>query len=242
MLIRVGNVEAELKVAAVMSTPRLGFTDNFFCVASALAPHGISPIKVTGAFWGQCLQRAMEQVVDNNDVILTVDYDTVFNAKTVEALLALLMHSGYDAIAPLQTKREANAVMFALPGSSTDEKTTVDQEFFSKVVQPVETAHFGLTFLRTSALKKMRKPWFVASANERGEYDGGHVDEDIGFWKQWRAVGNTLGIATHVSVGHAELMVTWPSRSVDTGKVQQHTTEYWNSGQKAPKEAWGQVS
>ena len=78
MLIRVGNVEAEIKVAAVMSTPRLGFTDNFFCVSSALAPHGISPIKVTGAFWGQCLQRAMEQVVDTHDVILTIDYDTVF--------------------------------------------------------------------------------------------------------------------------------------------------------------------
>lgn len=242
MLIRVGNVEAELKVAAVMSTPRLGFTDNFFCVSSALAPHGISPIKVTGAYWGQCLQRAMEQVIDAHDVILTIDYDTVFNAKTVEALLALLMHSGYDAIAPLQTKREANAVMFALPGNSSDEKTTVDGDFFSKVVQPVETAHFGLTFLRTAALKKMKKPWFIARANEDGEWTGGHVDEDIAFWKSWAACGNKLGLATHVSVGHAELMVTWPSRTVDGGKVQQHTTEYWSNGQKAPDNAWGQVN
>lgn len=242
MLVRVGNVEAELKVAAVMSTPRLGFTDNFFCVSSALAPHGISPIKVTGAFWGQCLQRAMEQVIDDNDVILTVDYDTVFNAKTVEALLALLLHSGYDAIAPLQTKREANAVMFALAGSETDDRTTVDGDFFKKVVQPVETAHFGLTFLRTAALKKMKKPWFLARANEDGEWTGGHTDEDIAFWKGWAACGNKLGLATHVSVGHAELMVTWPSRTAADGKVQQHTTEYWNGGQKAPEAAWGQVN
>jgi hypothetical protein len=242
MLMRVGNVEAEIKVAAVMSTPRLGFTDNFFCVSSALAPHGISPIKVTGAFWGQCLQRAMEQVIDSHDVILTVDYDTVFNAKTVEALLTLLMHSGFDAIAPLQTKREANAVMFALAGSDADERTTVDGDFFSKVVQPVETAHFGLTFLRTAALKKMKKPWFIARANDQGEWNGGHTDEDIAFWKSWAACGNTLGLATHVSVGHAELMVTWPSRSVDGGKVQQHTTEYWTNSQKAPENAWGQVN
>ena len=241
MLIRVGNVEAEIKVAAVMSTPRLGFTDNFFCVSSALAPHGISPIKVTGAFWGQCLQRAMEQVIDDNDVILTIDYDTVFNAKTVEALLALLLHSGYDAIAPLQTKREANAVMFALAGNDVDEKTTVDGDFFNKVVQPVETAHFGLTFLRTAALKRMKKPWFIAKANADGEWSGGHTDEDIGFWKSWSACGNKLGLATHVSVGHAELMVTWPSRTTEGGKVQQHTTEYWNGGQKAPEDAWGQV-
>ena len=242
MLVRVGNVEAELKVAAVMSTPRLGFTDNFFCVSSALAPHGISPTKVTGAFWGQCLQRAMEQVIDDNDVILTIDYDTVFNSKTVEALLALLLHSGYDAIAPLQTKREANAVMFALAGNSPDEKTTVDGEFFKKVVQPVETAHFGLTFLRTAALKKMKKPWFLAKANADGEWTGGHVDEDIAFWKSWAACGNKLGLATHVSVGHAELMVTWPSRTAAEGKVQQHTTEYWNGGQKAPEAAWGHVN
>jgi hypothetical protein len=242
MLVRVGNVEAELKVAAVMSTPRLGFTDNFFCVSSALAPHGISPIKVTGAFWGQCLQRAMETVVDTHDVILTIDYDTVFNSKTVEALLALLLHSGYDAIAPLQTKREANAVMFALAGSDVDEKTTVDGDFFQKVVQPVETAHFGLTFLRTAGLKKMKKPWFLAKANADGEFTGGHTDEDIGFWKSWAACGNKLGLATHVSVGHAELMVTWPSRTAADGKVQQHTTEYWNGGQKAPEAAWGQVN
>lgn len=242
MLLRIGNCEAEIKVAAVMSTPRLGFTDNFFCVSSALAPHGISPIKVTGAFWGQCLTRAMEQVVDTHDVILTVDYDTVFSAKTVEALLALLMHSGYDAIAPLQTKREANAVMFALKGVDPAEKTSVDRTFFEQVVQPVDTAHFGLTFLRTSALKKMKKPWFLARPSENGDWDGTHVDEDLSFWKSWAACGNTLGIATNVSVGHAELMVTWPSRTLESGKVQQHTTEYWSNGQKAPKDAWGHVS
>lgn len=242
MLLRIGNVEAEIRVAAVMSTPRLGFTDNYFCTMSALAPHGISPTKVTGAFWGQCLQRAIETVIDKSDVILTIDYDTVFNAKTVEGLLALLMHSGYDAIAPLQTKRETGSVMFALPGGDVESKTSVDGSFFDKVVQPVSTAHFGLTFLRTSALKKVPKPWFLGQANEDGEFSGGHVDEDIYFWRQWEKAGNTLGVATHISVGHAELMITWPSRTDPAGKVQQHTTEYWNGGQKACEGAWGQVT
>lgn len=239
MLLRVGNCEAEVKVAALMSTPRLGFTDNFFCVSQALAPHGIAPIKYTGAFFGQCLQRCMEQVVDTHDVILTIDYDTIFTAKTVEALLALLLHSGYDAIAPLQTKREANTVMFALHGNTPDEKTTVENDWFSKVVQPAETAHFGCTFIRTAAIKKTPKPWFLAEANAEGTFTGGHVDEDIYFWKKFAASGNRLGIATHVSVGHAELMITWPSRSVEGGKVQQHTTEFWNGGKKPPEGAWG---
>jgi len=239
MLIRVGQCEAEVKVAAVMSTPRLGFTDNFFCVSSALAPHGIAPIKVTGAFWGQCLQRAMETVVDTHDVILTIDYDTVFTSKTVEALLTLLLYSGYDAIAPLQTKREANAVMFALPGVKPEDKTTVEGDFFNKVVQPVETAHFGLTFIRTAALKRTPKPWFMAHANEQGEFSGGHTDEDIHFWKEFAKAGNKLGLATQISVGHAELMITWPSRSVEGGKVQQHTTDFWNGGRVPPESAWG---
>ena len=241
MLLRIGNCEAEVKVAALMSCPRLGFTDTFFCVTQALAPHKISPIKYTGAFWGQCLQRSMESVIDTHDVVLTFDYDTIFTAKTVEALLALLMHSGMDAIAPLQTKREANAVMFALPGVTPEEQTSVDNDWFSKPVQHVETAHFGCTFIRTAAIKKMPKPWFIAKANEKGEFDGGHEDEDIGFWKSFSRAGNKLGIATHVSVGHAELMITWPSRTVEGGKIQQHTTEFWNS-HKPPENAWGFIS
>ena len=241
MKLRIGTVEADVRVAAVMSTPRLGFTDNFFCVTQALAPHGISPVKVTGAFWGQCLQRAMETVVETHDVILTIDYDTVFTAKTVEALMALLLYSGMDAIAPLQTKRECNSVMFSLPDPSPDGKSEVGSDWFSKNVQPVGTAHFGCTLIRTAALAKTPKPWFVATANERGTWDGGHVDEDIFFWKNFTASGNKLGIATHVSVGHAELQITWPSREAAGNRVFQHTTDYWTSGQKPPKGAWGFV-
>ena len=241
MLVRVGNTEAEVKVAAVMSMPRLGFTDNFFCVSSALTPHGISPVKVTGAYWGQSLQRAIESVVEDADWVLTIDYDTIFSAKTVEALMTLAMWSGMDAIAPLQVKREANAVMFALPGSTPDEQTQVSDDWFKKPVQPVETAHFGLTLIRASALRATPKPWFVETANDEGTFTGGHMDADIHFWKQFRKSGHKLGLATHVSVGHAELMITWPSRQVADCKVLQHTTDYWAHGQKAPEKAWGQV-
>ena len=241
MLVRVGDCEADLKVAALMSTPRLGFTDNFFCVAQALAPHRISPIKHTGAFWGQCLQTVMEDVIDEHDVILTFDYDTIFTAKTVEALLTLMMYSGVDAIAPLQTKREANTVMFALPGVKPEDKMTVEDDWFSKPVQLVETAHFGCTFIRTAALKKVKKPWFIASANENGDFRGGHVDEDIHFWRSFAGAGNKLGIATQISVGHAELMITWPSRnSPEPGRrrsaasIPRRTTPTSRRGSPAP--------
>lgn len=238
MLVKVGDVEADVKVAAVMSMPRLGFTDNFFCVSSALAPHGIAPVKVTGVFWGQCNQKAIEPLLDSHDVILTIDYDTVFSAKTVEALLTLMLWSGYDAVAPLQSKREADCVMFGLPGMSPEQKHSVDDDWFSKPIQPVGTAHFGCTFIRTDAIKKMQKPWFLAVPNEDGDWQNGHTDEDIYFWHKFCQAGNKLGMATHVSVGHAELMITWPSRGHGVNKVQQHTTDYW-SNRKPPGAAWG---
>jgi hypothetical protein len=240
MMLRVGNCEAEVKVCALMSTPRLGFTDNFFCVSQALTPHKIPIVKHSGAFWGQCVQRSMESVIDDYDVILAIDYDTIFTAKTVEALITLLYWSGYDAIAPLQTKREANAVMFALAGKTPEEQTSVGSDWFSKPVQQVSTAHFGCTPIKTAALKKMEKPWFLSIANEKGEFTGGHVDEDIYMWRKFEAAGNKLGIATNVSVGHAELMITWPSREAEDGKVQQHTTDYW-AERKPHAKAWGVV-
>jgi hypothetical protein len=240
MLVRVGDCEAEVRVGALMSTPRLGFTDNFFCVSQALAPHRIAPIKYTGAFWGQCLQNVMEETIDQYDVLLTIDYDSIFTAKTVEALLTLLMFSGVDAIAPLQTKRESNTVMLAMAGSTPEEKVTVDGEWFNKPVRLVETAHFGCTMIRTEALRRVPKPWFIAHASERGDFRGGHLDEDLHFWKQWAAAGNTLGVATNISIGHAELMITWPSRvPACNGKVQQHSTEFWVKDREPPEGAWG---
>lgn len=237
MLVRVGSCEAEVKVACCLSMPRLTFSDNFFCISQALAPHGISPIKYTGAFWGQTLQNVFEEVVDTHDVILTVDYDSVFSARTVEALLTLLMYSGYDAIAPLQVKRESNAVMFALPGVKPEDRTVVEDTWFDKPVQHVETAHFGCTFIRTAALKKVPKPWFIAHANEKGDYRGGHCDEDIHFWRMFSGAGNKVGISTNISIGHCELMVTWPSRTVPGGKIQQYPTDFWNKG--AADGVWG---
>lgn len=241
MLLRVGNCDAEVRVVALMSTPRLGFTDNFFCVSRALTQHKIPVIKYSGAFWGQCLQRCMESAINDYDVYLTIDYDSIFTDKTVEAVIALLFYTGMDAIAPLQQKRESNSVMFAPHGVAPEDKTSVEDDWFKKPVQRVSTAHFGCTALRVEALKKVKKPWFMAQANENGEFNGGHTDEDIGFWRAWEGAGNTLGMATNVSIGHAELMITWPSREDPSGKVQQHTTEYWTNGGKPPEKAWGVV-
>jgi hypothetical protein len=98
MYVKIGDTTADVRVEAVMSMPRLGFNDNWFGWAQALMPLGIRPTKVTGAFWGQCLQRVFEQFVDEAEYLLTIDYDTFFTKSDVEHLLALAMTFQCDAI------------------------------------------------------------------------------------------------------------------------------------------------
>lgn len=97
MIVRVGGTECDIRVEAVMSMPRLGFNDNWFGWAQALMPLGIRPTKMTGAFWGQCLQRVCEQFVDSCEAILTIDYDTFFTRQDVEQLMAMWMTFQCDA-------------------------------------------------------------------------------------------------------------------------------------------------
>jgi len=160
MLIKIGDTTADVRVEAVMSVPRLGFMDNFYAWAEALMPLGIRPTKVTGAFWGQCLQRVMEQFVDECEYILTIDYDTFFTKQDIEHLLTLAMTFQCDAVTGLQTKREDGRPMLTMKGmlDGDEHVSSVPREWFAAPVQEVDTAHFGCTFISTAALKRTAKP------------------------------------------------------------------------------------
>jgi hypothetical protein len=100
-----------------MSTPRLGFMDNFACWMEGLVPLGIVPTKVTGAFWGQCLQRVITDRMDKAEYILTIDYDTFFTKRDVELLFALAMTFQCDALTGFQSKRDDGRPMITLLGT-----------------------------------------------------------------------------------------------------------------------------
>lgn len=215
----------QLKVAAVMSVPRLGFMDNFFSWANALAPLGINPTKVTGAFWGQCLERGMEGHLDA-DYILTIDYDSIFTKQHVEELLRLAAtHPEADAIAPIQLKRDTHEAMAV--AYDKDGKATTELELSGELT-PVITAHFGLTLIKVDALKKLRKPWFMGVPRKDGTWGDGRVDDDIYFWRNLYNAGGKLFLANKVCIGHAELMVTW--MGADGKPIYQSPGEFWKSG------------
>lgn len=240
MLIKIGDTTADVRVEAVMSVPRLGFMDNFYTWAQALLPLGIRPTKVTGAYWGQCLQRVCEQFVDECEYILTIDYDTFFTKQDCEHLLTLAMTFQCDAVTGLQTKREDGRPMLTPLGGFDDpsklENVSIPMTWFAEPVQQVDAAHFGCTFISTAALKRTPKPWFLGVPNDSGEWGDGRVDEDMFFWRQFKKAGNRLYVSPRVILGHGEYMVAWPGQQLSK-PVYQSSTDFANT-MKRPEDSW----
>lgn len=247
MRIVVGNVEHDVKIAGVLSAPRLGFMDNYYCSVQAFSQYGIPINKGSGAFWDQTMSRLLSDAAKEEngyDVVLTMDYDSVYEPDCIPRLVSALLLSGYDAVAPLQTKRDDMKLMFTPAGMGGQTgNVTLPAEWWEKIVQPADSAHFGLTVIRTSALRRMKKPWFLGVPNENGDWDDlpeekiSRVDPDIHFWRQFKASGNTLGICPQVAIGHSELVITWPDQRLKG--IYQYPSDYWKNGGRRPPEAWG---
>jgi len=221
-----------LNVAAVMSTPRLTFSDNMFCAAQALMPMGIPLRRCTGAFWGPCLTYTMMDTIKefpNLDALLCLDYDTIYSTGDIEALVKLFLeHPEADAIAALQASRSLPAPLMATDGG-------IPSDSMSRELVPVKTAHFGCTLLRVASLRDaMPRPWFHGDPGEDGDWGADRTDPDIGFWHAWHAAGLKTFIAPRVHVGHAELMIRWLDH--DLKPVWQIPVEYWD-GLRLP-EVW----
>jgi len=196
------------KISAVMSVPRLGFMDNLFC-AQELVRRGIPLRKFSGAFWGQCLTRGIEQVLeeDHPDYVLTIDYDTIFTGRDVEALLAAAVrHPTVHAIAPLQVSRSLAKPLMTVRGDDGEPVSRLDRSYLDPELAPATTAHFGLTLLQAAALRRLPRPWFHGQPDRDGRWGDDRTDDDVGFWRAWADDGLTLCVASHIAVGHAELM------------------------------------
>ncbi len=203
------------EIRAVMSLPRLGFTENHACAVSVFQRLGIDIVKHTGVFWGQCLDRVitaeLEAGFDGWFVVL--DYDTVFNGAIFGDLCYLMAtHPAADAIAPWQAKRECDHVLFWATETDGSKKKELTVEDLQPGLLPVDTAHFGLTLLRSKCFETLKRPWLLEVPDDDGRWGDDRIDPDIYFWNNWRESGHSLFIATDVSIGHCQQMVTWPDR------------------------------
>jgi len=128
-LMGVKPVAERPKTCAVMSVPRLGFMDNNR--AMLLLPQmGIAVRKATGAFWGQCLTRAIEESIAEHDpeFVITVDYDSLFTADAVDALIETAVRNPHaHAIAAVQINRNNDLPLFTVAGPDGKAVPTIDR-------------------------------------------------------------------------------------------------------------------
>lgn len=227
---------ATVNVGAVMSVPRLGFHDNMSCVYEALSPLRMKVMKVQGAFWAQCLERGLEKLIDANiDLVICIDYDTVFKKKEVLALLNMMhKYPEATAIAPVQIGRGHYRMLMTLKGKSGQAIEEVPLAEFKKETTKIATSHFGLTVLRVKDLMDIPHPWFQAQPNSDGHWGPGKIDADIAFWKLLEKHGKIVLSSNRDVVGHLELMVTWPGK--DGKPIYQLPSNYHKNGK--PENAW----
>lgn len=198
-----------------MSCPRLGWTDTWMCISDIFTPLGIGVAKHTGVFWGQGLTRLFNDAIElETDYVITLDYDSIFTREHVLQLIGLIEQSPeFDAVVPVQVRREANAAMFAVRDSEglirAGDTSLLD---LSQPTSKITAGHFGLTVIRVSSVQKLPKPWFLAVPNADGNWHDGQIDEDVYFWLNAEANGWNVRLANDLRIGHIQNLVSWPGK------------------------------
>lgn len=223
-------------VRAVMTLPRLCFTDNMFCAMQSLIPLQVHLETSGGVFWGQGLTRLLESHLhDGTKYLLTLDYDTLFCRTDVEQLYALMeANPQVDFLQAMQSKRDSGAPLFTVLDRAGRVQARIEREALAQDLLPVNSGHFGLTLLRVESLLRLPKPWFRHQPDAAGGWDEGRLDEDGWFWHQARLAGLHAYQANRIVIGHAQLMATWPDR--DLVSVHQYLCDYQRRGK--PDTAW----
>jgi len=223
------------RIDAIMSMPQLAYTANWWCAQSVFVPRAVELTKVTGVFWGQCLERGISDIIKADPApewIVTMDYDSIFSGQQFDELCRIMAENpDIDALAPWEMKRESIDPIIYVTDKNGAPQRALPVEHFNGETYQVTSAHFGLTILRVESLRKMQHPWFHSTPNDDGEWTEGRVDDDIAFWRQWKEVGNTVHVACHVPIGHLQQVAVWPSEYMSP--VYQFVTDFQKNGPPA---------
>jgi hypothetical protein len=198
----------EVKVCGLKTVPRYIANWPTNIINSAFNANNIPLVTSGGVFYGQCMQRMMEDAIEKGvDIVVTVDFDSVFRPDQLKLLIQTISNSDHiDALAALQSRRGAPHPLFN-PDGEYELGKEVQVEFKGEPLR-VSTAHFGLTAIKLDRLKDVPKPWFCSKAGDDGTWGDGRIDDDIWFWKQWASAGRSVYVDSSVSIGHMEEMVS----------------------------------
>lgn len=234
--VKVGTVRLPLQhmtdTCVLMSMPRLAWTGNFECVNDACYRLRMPQIVSTGVFWGQCLQRAIEDAAKDGrfKYVLTVDYDTVFTPHDVVLLRHLLDANGLDGLAALQQARDRADILTMIDDGNGKPLVSLSQQALRQPHWPCLSAHFGLTLFKLDALQRVPRPLFLGVPCEDGSWGDGRVDDDIYFWHKARANGLKVSVTPQVVVGHMQVVCTWPNEQLQP--EHQYVKDYKKNGRR----------
>lgn len=218
-----------MKIGAVMTAPRFEITWCRTHIETALRALKI-PLSVSGGvFYGQCMQIMLTRLMDAGcDYAVTVDFDSLFTSSQLLRLISQIeQRPEIDAICGLQVRRGKPSMLGTVVGGDDTGNGTKQVKVDGSPIL-AETAHFGLTVIDMKKLAGVPKPWFMATPNADGEWDGEKVDDDVYFWKQWKKAGNTIYFDPGVRLGHVEEMVVMHDETFTPHHIYPQDWEAWS--------------
>jgi len=200
------------KVVAVMSVPRLCFTNNIACIFRTIAQCGIPCSPGQGVFWHHSLTRGFEDgIAGGYEFLLAIDFDTWFMPGHVTRLIELLTDNPQaDAICGVQCQREAILPILGILDDQGQPMVKIPRAWFEQPLTRIHVGHFGLTLFRASAFAKLKRPWFRDEPDPNGSYRDGRTDADVAFWLNFNKCGCQLFMANEVNIGHLQEVCTFP--------------------------------
>lgn len=223
--------ETWVRTGVITSVPRIGFQVHEAMMHAAFGAKGWPVIRVQGAYWEQSMQNGLNQMVALGcDYIITLDFDSIFYVRDVDELV--LMAARYpeaDAIASWQPKRQGKGQ--SLVGFKDENGNFISNIPLEYLQNEVALAHhtvFGLTLIKTEALKKMPKPWLQSFPNAQGEWADGKIDADGYFWDKWGKTGLTIYVANNAKIGQLEEYIRWTGPNFQV--IDQQLSEFYKKG------------
>lgn len=194
----------------MMSMPRLAFTDNMFSLHGPAVRLGIDGQRFSGVMWEQGMENLLENAREKGyKYALAIDYDTFYTEYHVIDLYQIMeAHPEIGILAPLQPRRGNSYPMSGTFEDPEGNTVLISQGAFDNHVKDMDTAHFGLTVIRLSALDPLSKPWFENKPSPQGDWRRGHKDADVNFWIKCKKAGIKAALA-EVWIGHLELGCSW---------------------------------
>lgn len=196
----------EMKVTAVMTMGRWAAVDPICRIMNVLAYFGIPLCRSQGVFWGQNMERNIEDVLKQGTThLLFIDWDSLFAVGHLERLIRVMAtYPSIDAVCPMQVKRGCKETLVSslIPGNPL--------EIANLSPVQIKTGHFGLTIIKAECFAKIAKPWFWSTPDPEKTWDreGSKIDDDIYFWLRFEEAGNKLYLDPGTRIGHLEEMVT----------------------------------